>query len=46
MDDCFIIGKTNKIESIKEMFNKEFKMKGNNLLSGFLGINVTRDNNQ
>ena len=43
VDDCFIIGKEGRIKRIKEMFNKEFKMKDNEELKGFLGIRVERD---
>jgi hypothetical protein len=46
VDDCFIIGKIEEIKKIKEIFNKEFKMKDNGELSGFLGINVNRNNNE
>ena len=43
VDDCFIIGKDKEIEEIKLMFHREFKMKDNKELKGFLGINVVRD---
>ncbi|MBA3284506.1 MAG: hypothetical protein H0U27_05530 [Nitrosopumilus sp.] len=42
VDDCFILGKGKIIETIKNMFNEEFKMKDNGELSGFLGVNVIR----
>ncbi len=45
VDDCFILGKGKIIEVIKNMFNKEFKMKDNGELSGFLGVNVERKEN-
>src|ERR1051325_11299280 len=38
-DDCFIIGEDNEIKKIKNTLNKEFKMKDNDELKGFLGIN-------
>ena len=43
VDDCFIIGKIDEINKVKEIFNKEFKMKDNKELEGFLGINVKRN---
>jgi hypothetical protein len=42
VDDCFILGKGKIIETIKNMFHDEFKMKDNGHLSGFLGVKVER----